>query len=106
MGPPSEKVTTHSYQILYGIFLSYTKAWQAKLFQVGRDCGSMSLWQAVLPQAHLWQAAYDDACAEQVPKKGTVGLVTGRSLDRALIETWVSKTGGNFGLVIDDGGHS
>lgn len=89
---------------------------RVKLFEIGLGCtmrygpgASVKLWQALLPGAELWEADHDDACVAKAKADGLlsgVNVLTGDQADAATVQRWASESGGNFDVVIDDGGHS
>ena len=115
-GRTSDKVTFHTYQHMYGIFLAplRNRATPVKLFEIGLGCNmkygagaSVELWHALLPGLELWSAEYDVACAQKA--KGSlrqhVHVVTGDQGNASTVEGWIAASGGHFDAVIDDGSH-
>ena len=84
------------------------------MLEIGLGCdmdygpgASTALWKKLFPNADLWEAEFN---AEFVKKhrddklKG-FNVLTGDQGDEAVLDTWVQDSGGNFDVVIDDGGH-
>jgi len=117
LSPKSDKFTEHGYQTMYGIFLEpLAKAGsKAKLLEIGLGCNmmygpgaSVKVWQALLPNVELWEADFDVACVELARSRGQlkgVNTLTGDQGDKAVLAEWVAQSGGNFDVIIDDGGH-
>jgi len=117
ISPASDKFTSHSYQTMYGTFLGplRTANFTPKLLEIGLGCdmkygpgASVKFWQAFLPRLELWESDFDEAC---VNKSRSLGLLDGVHTlvgDQGSADTvkqWVLSSGGNFDVIIDDGGH-
>jgi len=115
--PTTDKVTTHSYQVMYGTFLLpfYEKKPNLKLLEIGLGCdmnygpgASVAVWKDLLPEAELWEAEYDGACVERKKADGSlagINTVVGDQGDPKVLHKWIKQSGGKFDVVIDDGGH-
>jgi len=113
----TDKVSFHSYQIMYGMHLMPLMRANSrpKLFEIGLGCdmgygpgASVFLWKALFPHADLWEAEYNAHCVQHSQARGLldgVNVVTGDQGNRATVQGWVAKSGGLFDAVIDDGGH-
>jgi len=114
--PVTDKVTTHTYEIMYGKFLLpyYQQNPTMKMLEIGLGCdmnyepgASVALYRKLFPQAELWEAEYDAVCVEKHRHgelKG-INLLVGDQGKAATLDDWIDKSGGNFDVVIDDGGH-
>jgi len=115
--PISDKFTTHSYQTMYGLFLgplSHNAA-NIKVLEIGLGCNmkygpgaSVKTWKALLPNAELWEAEFNADCVKESKAKGQlvgVNTVVGDQGNKATLQEWLATSGGNFDVVIDDGGH-
>lgn len=114
--PVTDKVTTHTYDIMYGKFLLpyYYQNPTMKMLEIGLGCNmnygpgaSVALYKKLFPRAELWEAEYDAACVEK-HRHGElegINLLTGDQGDDATLDGWIDESGGNFDVVIDDGGH-
>ena len=113
----TDKVTTHTYQVMYGMLLLPLQAKQRKLkiLEIGLGCNmeygpgaSARLWREMLPSAELWMADHDAACVEshraELLAKG-IHTVVGDQGNRSTVQRWVAESGGDFDVVIDDGMH-
>lgn len=113
----SDKFTTHSYQTMYGTFLGpLSKVNQKpKLLEIGLGCdmtygpgASVKLWRKLFPEANLWEADYDATCVEKSRANGQlegVNTLVGDQGNKTVLSEWLQTSGGNFDVVIDDGGH-
>jgi len=114
----SDKFVQHTYQTMYGIFLMpwRTSEKGPKLLEIGLGCdmgygpgASVQAWQAILPTVELWEAEYNEACVNVSRQNGKlsddVHTVTGDQGNPIVVDRWVQESGGNYDIVIDDGGH-
>lgn len=116
LSPVTDKVTTHRYQIMYGKFLLpyYHQHPNMKMLEIGLGCdmgygpgASVNLYKKLFPQAELWEAEYNAACVEKHRDGMLVGihLLTGDQGNNEVLDGWIEQSGGQFDVVIDDGGH-
>jgi len=116
--PITDKVKTHSYQIMYGQFLLpfYLNKPNMKMLEIGLGCNmrygpgaSATLWKNLFPSAELWEAEYDGECVEKSLAGGMLeGIhpLVGDQGDVDVLDKWINESdGANFDVVIDDGGH-
>jgi hypothetical protein len=119
--PVTDKVTTHQYEVMYGIFLVPLRfaAHRPKIMEIGLGCdgptfardgpgASVKVWQSLLPQAELWEAEYDKSCVAKARQAGLlqgINTVTGDQGDLSTLRAWKKEMGGDFDVIIDDGGH-
>ena len=75
----TDKVTTHAYETMYGIFLKQLSRRGAKLFEIGLGCNmgygpgaSMKLWANLLPHAEVHFAEYDGACVDKWVRRHSI----------------------------------
>jgi hypothetical protein len=114
----TDKVTTHTYQTMYGMFLLpfYSHKPNMKMMEIGLGCdmnygpgASVALWKKLFPKAELWEAEFNGRCVDSSRAKGQldgVFTVVGDQGDVPTLNRWVNEThGANFDIVIDDGGH-
>lgn len=116
--PVTDKVTHHAYQTMYGQFLLpySTKFPRMKLLEIGLGChivygpgASVKLWKKLFPLVDLWEAEYNAECVEQKKKDGTlsnINVLVGDQSDPVVLNRWIETSGGEFDVIIDDGGHS
>ena len=112
----SDKVTRHSYQTMYGRFLLpyYYQKPKMKMLEIGlgrsMDYGpgaSVSLYKTLFPQAELWEAEFVERCVKQhigAELFEGINVLVGDQGDYGTLDRWISESGGNFDVVIDDGG--
>jgi len=117
--PVTDKVMTHKYGRMYGQFLLpfYKQKPNMKFFEIGLGCdqhygvgASVALWTKLFPKAEIWEAEYDEACAKKEQEAGNLGgihaVLTGDQGDVDVLDRWIQESGGgDFDVVIDDGGH-
>ena len=115
--PVTDKVTSHTYEIMYGKILLpyYFLNPKMKMLEIGLGCdmgygpgASVALFQKLFRDAELWEAEYDAACVEKHKGSGKLdGIKTlvGDQGNDIILDGWIEKSGGNFDVVIDDGGH-
>jgi hypothetical protein len=115
--PTSDKFTDHQYQLMYGTFLLPLKdTVKLKIFEIGLGCdmtygsgASVQIWASLFPLAKVWEAEYDASCvtkAKDAGKLADVNVVVGDQADPATLASWIEQTGGQFDVIIDDGGHT
>jgi len=118
--PVTDKVTDHRYHRMYGQFLLpfYKKKPNMKFFEIGLGCdmsygpgASSQLWKKLFPEAEIWEGEFDAACVEKVlnDESGALdglNVVTGDQGNVTVLDKWIQKSGGDFDVVIDDGGHN
>ena len=115
--PITDKVTTHTYQIMYGKFLLpyYRNNPTMKMLEIGLGCdmnyapgASVALYKKLFPKADLWEAEYDGECVKKSIEKGEldgINTLVGDQGNDTVLDSWIEQSGGNFDVVIDDGGH-
>ena len=116
LSPVTDKVTTHSYQFMYGKFLLpyYYQNPSMKMLEIGLGCdmvygpgASTALWKQLFPLAEMWEAEFDAACVEK-HRTGALkdfNVLVGDQGDPLVLDSWIANSGGSFDVVIDDGGH-
>ncbi len=115
--PVTDKVTTHRYQTMYGQYLLpyYKKNSNMKMLEIGLGCdmnygpgASATLHKLLFPLAELWEADFNAACVESSIENGSLDgfhTLVGDQGNIDVLDQWVLKSGGNFDVIIDDGGH-
>mmetsp|Transcript_22910 Transcript_22910/g.48289 ORF Transcript_22910/g.48289 Transcript_22910/m.48289 type:complete len:312 (-) Transcript_22910:218-1153(-) len=113
--PTPDKVTRHAYQTMYGKFLLpyYQQNPKMKMLEIGLGCNmkygvgaSVELYKTLFPTAELWEAEFVKRCVEEHKKTlEGIGVLTGDQGNYETLDRWISESGGNFDVVIDDGGH-
>jgi hypothetical protein len=127
---PTDKVTTHSYQMMYGLFLvpllhsNHRKSRGSKPFkmlEIGLGCNmkygpgkSVALWKKLLEsEDSLWEAEVDEACVNSFKDTETfsgVNVLTGNQSDQNVLTRWIKESNADqekepFEVIIDDGAH-
>lgn len=107
----------HRYHNMYGQFLLPLAAHTPtmKFLEIGLGCNmdygagaSVKIWKKLFPQAELWEAEYVKECAEKAQANGQldgINVLIGDQGDFKTLDSWIEKSGGNFDIIIDDGGH-
>lgn len=116
--PITDKVRSHTYHVMYGQFLLpfYRRKPNMRFFEIGLGCdmgygpgASVALWKQLIPQAELWEGEYNAECVRKARDAGQlegIHTVTGDQGDVNVLDRWIEETGGGeFDVVIDDGGH-
>merc|ERR1712038_215631 len=70
---------------------------------------SILLWKKFFPQADLWEAEYNAECVKKALKDGSLDGIkplVGDQANNTILDSWIEKSGGNFDVIIDDGGHT
>lgn len=123
----TNKVSRHNFQTMYTKY--FEQSWPGidrkeivkKLFEIGFGCEGRSfkaqvenagksahLWRNYFPSAEIWYAEYNTACLAAWQDRllqMSIKTVSGDQGDPATLKEWVATTGGNFDVIIDDGGH-
>lgn len=115
----TDKVTGHHYEMMYGMFLMPLQkaSTPPKIFEIGLGCDypwgtgvSQKMWKSMFPQSEIWGADVNKECVEKSRKDGEfsgIHLLHGDQKDSATLDRWIQETGGgDFDVIIDDGGHS
>ena len=118
---PTDKITTHSYHKMYGIFLvplaSGIHDKKIKLLEVGMGCNrhnglfgkSVMVWMRLFgSNGDIWMAEFDEQCVRELKRLGRlndINVLVGSQGNLTVVERWVNESGGNFDVIIDDGGH-
>mmetsp|Transcript_19875 Transcript_19875/g.41824 ORF Transcript_19875/g.41824 Transcript_19875/m.41824 type:complete len:288 (-) Transcript_19875:59-922(-) len=113
----TDKVTRHSYQTMYGRFLLpyYYNNPTMKMLEIGLGCNmsygpgaSVKLYKALFPQAELWEAEIVTRCVDRYRNSEMlegVNILIGDQGNYDHLDRWIEESGGNFDVVIDDGGN-
>ena len=118
----TDKITTHTYQTMYGMFLvplardAKRNGQKLKFLEIGLGCNmnygpgkSVYVWRKLFGEtAEIWEGEYDAECAKKLKESGGlkgINLVVGDQANKTTVEEWVVTTGGKFNVIVDDGGH-
>ena len=105
----------HSYYIAYSRYLTPLRHQPIKFLEVGLGCNmhlgpgmSLSLWQSFFTHQsfELWMAEYNKECAQKWAHKVKTPILVGDQADFKILQKWQRISGGNFDVIIEDGGHS
>lgn len=106
----TDKVTSHSYQHLYGIYLGPKRSNSLVILEIGLGCDmpygpgrSLNLWREYLPASKIHILEYNAPCATRFINQ-TDRLYTGDQSDFELLSQ--IATGNKYDVIIDDGGHT
>jgi hypothetical protein len=104
----TDKVFWHGYQRLYKRHLEPYRHKPIRLLEIGlRDGASLDLWSNYLhPDSEIYGIDYgsiDPTC--QPCKIETAFCFHGDQENRTFLNSILKKSGGNFDIIIDDGGH-
>lgn len=100
MSPVTDKVTTHTYQIMYGRFLLpyYAQNPTMKMLEIGLGCdmnygpgASTALWKKLFPKADLWEAEFNADCVEKhrAEKLKGFNVLIGDQGNETVLDSWV-----------------
>ena len=86
-----------------------------KILEIGLGCdmgygpgASVNIWKILFPQAETWEAEFNARCVKKSTENGQlkgINTVTGDQGNTKVLDEWIEKSGGNFDVIIDYGGH-
>ena len=127
--PVTDKVHRHTYNIMYGRFLvpmveEYRFLQKPlKFLEIGFGCdtekrkrlgygfgASVPVWQKLFARinASIWEAESDQQCIQNARRDGqlrNVSVLIGDQGNDTTLARWIYRSGGDFDVVVDDGGH-
>lgn len=94
------------FQRFYPLWMEEYRRKKFKMLEIGLDTGMGSLlWKAYFPCAELWGLEYA-ASKAATAGASVINTVQGDQGDRDFLRTgFLEKSGGNFDMIVDDGGH-
>eukprot|EP01041_Mallomonas_annulata_P012383 gene12383-26050_t len=123
-GSKTDKVQLHAYQEMYGTFLfdirdrARAAGVAVKFFEIGLGCGcqecygngsSIAIWKGIFgTNLNLWVAEFDIYCIDMYRSMGILNganVIAGDQAKKADVDRWINESGGNFNVIVDDGGH-
>ncbi|KAL3423527.1 hard-surface induced protein [Phlyctema vagabunda] len=110
----TDKVTSHHYQYMYESRLSPMRDQRIKFLEIGLGCSmgygpgkSYYTWLEYFPNVDLYYIEYNAKCAAEWANKTTGATIyTGDQADPTFLADVVRRSGGNFDVIVDDGGHT
>ncbi len=115
--PITDKVTNHTYDQMYGMFLMPLRGSSApmKMLEIGLGCdmwygpgASVRLWRTLFPRAEIWEAELDAQCVKHhaaTLRSMRVNALIGSQGDPETLRLWSELVGTDIDIVIDDGSH-
>ncbi len=121
--PTTDKVTDHSYQKMYGrVLLPMIEKFELnkkklKFLEIGLGCdmsygpgASAKVWRQIFEgrDVDLWEAEFNAECVKKSKAEGKlegINTLTGDQANPGDLQRWIAESGGNFDVIIDDGGH-
>jgi len=99
-----EEISGHNYVELYENFFAPIRFQAERIFEIGVLYGdSMRLWEAYFPNARIFGIDIEDTSIYDTDRITT--FVADQS-DREQLGKFIEAHGGDFDVIIDDGGHS
>jgi len=105
----------HHYHNAYQKYLSPLRHTKIKFLEIGLGCDmhygpgkSAKLWSELFkhPSTEIWEAEVNVACASKWNETMKNRILTGNQAEEATLRNWITTTGGEFDIIIDDGGHT
>lgn len=105
----------HHYHNAYQKYLMPLRNSKIKFLEIGLGCDmrygpgkSARLWKELFqhPLTEIWEAEVDVECASKWNNTMNDRILTGDQADEDTLRNWISTTGGNFDVIVDDGGHT
>ena len=113
-GKPFERVSPgladpHGYDRWYEPMFQRLRGKRIRLLEIGmKDGASAKLWRSYFPKADIYGLDYDPTNNDNAIRSTEQGIrvVLGDQAKISDLERLVEQTGGNFDIIIDDGGHT
>ncbi|KAI0124720.1 hard-surface induced protein 5 [Xylariales sp. AK1849] len=110
----TDKVTSHHYWFMYDKYFPPIRHQKIKMLEIGLGCDmlygpgkSYHTWLEYFPHVDLYYMEYDAACAAKWAAETTGATIySGDQADPVFLQKFIDETGGEFDVIIDDGGHS
>ncbi|PMD27803.1 hypothetical protein NA56DRAFT_640571 [Hyaloscypha hepaticicola] len=110
----TDKVTVHTYHRMYEHRLAPLRDQKIKMLEIGLGCdmgygpgASYYTWLEYFPHVDLYYIEYDAECAHRwANKTDKATIFTGDQADVDFLTQFMLNVGGNFDVIIDDGGHT
>jgi hypothetical protein len=99
---------------MYNKYLEPLRDRPLKMLEIGLGCdmsygpgASYYTWLEFFPQVDLYYIEYDAACAEKwASSTSNATIFTGDQADIPFLKKFIFESGGDFDIIIDDGGHT
>jgi hypothetical protein len=99
---------------MYQKYLEPLRDQKLKMLEIGLGCNmnygpgaSYYTWLEFLPNVELYYIEYNKACAEKwAHKTDRATIFTGDQADVEFLKRFLFESGGEFDVIIDDGGHT
>ena len=112
----TDKVTTHKYNFAYENYLPDLRHSPVRFLEIGLGCGmnygpgkSLDLWDQYFTHddTKIFFIEYNAACAEKWKvSRSRVTVEVGDQANVDFLHSFVEKHGGDFDIIVDDGGHT
>jgi len=105
----------HHYHNAYQKYLIPLRYSKIKFLEIGLGCDmhygpgkSAQLWKELFehPLTEIWEAEANVECASKWNESMNNRILIGDQGDEATLRNWITATGGEFDIIIDDGGHT
>ena len=105
----------HHYHNAYQKYLFPLRQAKIKFLEIGLGCDmhygpgkSALLWRELFvhPSTEIWEAEVNVDCAAKWNETMKNRILTGDQADETTLRKWIATTGGEFDVIIDDGGHT
>ena len=85
--------------------------------EIGYGCGqpnvgaSVKVWNKLFAGREIekWEAEFDEQCISKAQREGLLegwNILQGDQENNTVLDGWIKTSGGNFDVIIDDGGHT
>jgi hypothetical protein len=99
---------------MYQKYLESLRDRPLKMLEIGLGCDmhygpgkSYYTWLEFFPHVDLYYIEYDAACTEKWASSTTGATIfTGDQADIPFLKRFLTESGGNFDVIVDDGGHT
>ncbi|TVY37583.1 8-demethyl-8-alpha-L-rhamnosyl tetracenomycin-C 2'-O-methyltransferase [Lachnellula cervina] len=110
----TDKVQAHHYEQMYEHRLAPFRDKKIKMLEIGLGCSmvygpgaSYYTWLEYFTNVDLYYIEYDAACAKQwANKTHDATIFAGDQASVPFLQEFLAETGGDFDVIIDDGGHT
>ncbi|KAK8122122.1 hypothetical protein PG984_010792 [Apiospora sp. TS-2023a] len=110
----TDKVTTHQYWFMYDKYFPAIRDKKLKMLEIGLGCNmaygpgkSYYTWLEYFPYVDLYYMEYDAACVDKWAAEASGATIyAGDQADKVFLQKFIDETGGDFDIIIDDGGHT